>query len=613
MRLPRWLLILSRFAILFALMFFVMKMFGGNTKAPVVKEITIDELYAGINNDQVESLNVDGGTGEVTGEFKDKSKFKTQVADKDRLEAVALAKNVKVTAKPVQESMSSQIVSLLLWWLLIAAMIVVTLWLFGKFFKGKGAHDEMKGFGSMKTVPTKRKERFTDIAGHEETIEVVKEMSDGLKNPEIYKKMGLRIRHGILLVGPPGTGKTLMAKATAGEIDVPFLAVSGTEFEEMLVGAGASRVRDLFKKARELKRCIIFIDEFDTIGRRRGMGGVSTPAWADQTISQLLAEMDGFGDNDLVQIYAATNQPELLDPAVLRRFDQKAILNLPDLDDREKILVIHSKGKTLGPDVDLRKIAKGTPTYSGSDLEAVMNEAGWFALRRIRALSKDENAGFILNDFCIIQSDLEEAIEKVLWGERKKKSAIGPEDRKLVAYHESGHALVTLLTKSDPLRKVTILARGMSGGSTWHEVDEKKMIRSQNYFYEKLKVIMAGRAGEKEALGEISTGAEGDITQATDITTAMICKWGFSEEVGQIAISGRSTFLGGGGQSMNCSEETRRLIDKEIQRLVHEAYEGATKILRDNREQLDKLANALLERETLNANEVRELLNMPPV
>ncbi|MDP1718859.1 MAG: ATP-dependent metallopeptidase FtsH/Yme1/Tma family protein [bacterium] len=610
MRPLRWPVILTRLAILTALLYLGWMFFGPSSKAPTVKDISIDELYSGINGGQVQSLNIDGSTGEVTGEFTDHSKFKTQVADKDRLEAVALAKNVKVTAKPEKESLGSSIVNIIIWWLIISAIIVFTLWILGKMFKGKGVHDEMKNFGSMQLTPTKRKERFSDIAGHEETIEVVKEMSDGLKNPEMYKKLGLRIRHGILLVGPPGTGKTLMAKATAGEIDVPFFAVNGTEFEEMLVGAGASRVRDLFKKARAVAPCIIFIDEFDTIGRRRGMGGIATPTWADQTGSQLLAEMDGFGDNDLVQVYAATNQPELLDPAVLRRFDQKAILDLPGLDDREKICVIHSKGKVLGPDVNLRKIAKGTQHYSGSDLEAVMNEAGWFALRRIRASQKDR-AAEDLKDFCIIQSDLEEAIKKVLMGERKKKSALGPEDLRIIAYHESGHALVTLLTKADPLREVTILARGMSGGSTWHEVDEKKLGWSREYFREKLKVIMAGRAAEEVAIESISTGAENDIVQATDITTAMICKWGFSDKVGQIAISGRSTFLSGGQQSMNCSEETRRIIDGEIKEWIDSAYSAAKEILKENIEKLHELAAALTERETLNADQVRELLNMP--
>ena len=452
---------------------------------------------------------------------------------------------------------------------------------------------------------------FQDVAGVEEAKEELKEIIEFLKEPKKFQRLGGKIPKGVLLMGPPGTGKTLLAKAVSGEADVPFFSISGSDFVEMFVGVGASRVRDLFEQAKKSakttgKGCIIFIDEIDAVGRQRfaGIGGGHDER--EQTLNALLVEMDGFNTQEAVILVAATNRPDVLDPALLRpgRFDRQIVIDRPDLNGREEILKVHTKNIKLLDNVDLKSIARQTPGFSGADLANLANEAALLAARNSK-----EGVGLF---------ELQAAIERVMAGPERKSRIISDKERNIVAYHESGHTLLALLVPgADPLHKVSIIPRGTAAlGYTMQVPLEDRYLVSRKELLGKLVVLLGGRASEELCFGEITTGAHNDLDVATNIARRMICEFGMSEKMGNLTLGRRDhqVFLGRDlGEERNYSEETARLIDGEIKRIIDEAYVKAAHELTEHMEQLKALAKALLEKEVLSAEEVRNIVGIPQI
>jgi cell division protease FtsH len=449
-----------------------------------------------------------------------------------------------------------------------------------------------------------KKVTFKDVAGTDEAKEELQEIIEFLKDPQKFQKLGGRIPKGVLLVGPPGTGKTLLARAIAGEANVPFFSISGSDFVEMFVGVGASRVRDLFEQGKKNAPCIIFIDEIDAVGRHRGAGLGGGHDEREQTLNALLVEMDGFESNEGVILIAATNRPDVLDPALLRpgRFDRRVVVARPDVKGREEILRVHTRKKPIADDVDLSIIARGTPGFSGADLESLANEAALWAARQNRKL--------------VTMADFEMAKDKVLMGVERKSMILSDEEKKNTAYHEAGHALVAAMTPgADPVHKVTIIPRGMALGLTMQLPTDDKHSYTKNHLEGMLAVLMGGRTAEEIFLGHITTGAGNDIERATDIARNMVCEWGMSE-LGPLAFGKKeeAIFLGREiAQHRDFSEATAVDIDKEVKRIVGEAYDKARNILNTNKETLERIAQALLDREVLDANEVRMLIEGTPL
>jgi len=449
-----------------------------------------------------------------------------------------------------------------------------------------------------------KKVTFKDVAGTDEAKEELQEIIEFLKDPQKFQKLGGRIPKGVLLVGPPGTGKTLLARAIAGEANVPFFSISGSDFVEMFVGVGASRVRDLFEQGKKNAPCIIFIDEIDAVGRHRGAGLGGGHDEREQTLNALLVEMDGFESNEGVILIAATNRPDVLDPALLRpgRFDRRVVVARPDVKGREEILRVHTRKKPIADDVDLSIIARGTPGFSGADLESLANEAALWAARQNRKL--------------VTMADFEMAKDKVLMGVERKSMILSDEEKKNTAYHEAGHALVAAMTPgADPVHKVTIIPRGMALGLTMQLPTDDKHSYTKDHLEGMLAVLMGGRTAEELFLGHITTGAGNDIERATDIARNMVCEWGMSE-LGPLAFGKKeeAIFLGREiAQRRDFSEATAVDIDKEVKRIVSTAYDKAKNILNTNRETLERIAQALLEREVLDANEVKMLIEGTPL
>jgi len=441
---------------------------------------------------------------------------------------------------------------------------------------------------------------FDDVAGSQEVKTELREIIEFLKNPDRFRALGGEMPRGVLLVGPPGTGKTLLARAVAGEAEVPFYSITGSNFMEMFVGVGASRVRNMFDDAKESSPSIIFIDELDSIGRQRGTGLGGGHDEREQTLNQLLSEMDGFEVNEGVVVMAATNRPDILDPALLRpgRFDRRITVKLPTKHDREKILEIHAQDKPLAEDLDLEKVAQGTPGFSGADLENLLNEAALLAARK----EKDE----------IEYEDIEQARDKVMMGLKRKNLALDEEECRLLAYHEGGHAIIAaVLPHADPVHKVTIVPRGRAMGVTQQFPEKDKYIYKREYMLDRLAVMMGGRAAEKLVFESTTSGAENDLKQATQLARRMVLDWGMSEEIGPLAFGGESeeVFLGQEiAQRRSYSEETARQIDMEIKRIVENAYERANETLREHRDHLDRLAEILLEREEIPGEDVLSLV-----
>ena len=497
------------------------------------------------------------------------------------------------------------------WWKALLINLVIGLVIIGLLYflfarQIRNANHGAMQFGKSRArmiMPDEHRKKFDDVAGCDEAKEETKEIVDYLKDPLKYKLLGGKIPKGALLIGPPGTGKTLMAKAVAGEASVPFFSISGSDFVEMFVGVGASRVRDMFEQARKVAPCLIFIDEIDAVGRSRfsGIGGGHDER--EQTLNALLVEMDGLETQEGVILLAATNRVDVLDPALLRpgRFDRQIVIDLPDIRGRRQILDVHAKTVKFEPTVNLDTIAKSTPGFSGADLANLINEAALMAARENRKAAN--------------QHDLEEARDKVCWGRERRSRKISDNDRKLTAWHEAGHAIATLFCKhATPLHKVTIIPRGTALGMTMMLPEEDKYSRSRNEMLDAMVVAMGGRVAEEIALDDVTGGASQDIAQATDIAHAMVCRFGMSEKLGPVRYGERSEHIYLGRditRNEGYSEETAREIDLEIKSLVSDAKARAVSILTEQRERLDKLAKALLEKETMDAAEIRALLDLP--
>ena len=493
------------------------------------------------------------------------------------------------------------------WWQTMLTSLIPIILLIGFWFfimqQSQMGGGRMMNFGKSRVrlmVSDKKKVTFADVAGADEAKQELEEVVEFLKTPDKFNELGARIPKGVLLFGPPGTGKTLLAKAVAGEAGVQFFTISGSDFVEMFVGVGASRVRDLFEQAKKSAPCIVFIDEIDAVGRQRGAGLGGGHDEREQTLNQLLVEMDGFASNEGIIIIAATNRPDVLDPALLRpgRFDRQIVVDKPDVRGREAILKVHTKGKPIASDADLDVLARRTPGFTGADLSNLVNEAALLAARR----NKKE----------IHMEEMEEAIERVLAGPERKSHVMTDEEKRLTAYHEGGHTLIgMLLEHADPVHKVTIIPRGRAGGYMLSLPKEDRSYRTRSELLDRIKVALGGRVAEEVVLGEISTGASSDIQQATRIIRSMIMQYGMSDAIGPIAYGeeNHQVFLGRDfNRDRNYSEDIAGQIDREVRRHIEEAYEACRRIIVENRDKLDLIASALLERETLTAAELEELM-----
>jgi len=523
--------------------------------------------------------------------------FKTYTPDDPQLVSRLLDAGVRVTARAPSQ-WGTILISILPWLLIIGVWV-----LFMRRMSSGQDRAFMFGKSRAKVVPSDRpKVTFTDVAGVEEAKEELREVIEFLKAPHKFQKLGGRIPKGVLLVGPTGTGKTLLAKAVAGEAGVPFLSISGSDFVEMFVGVGAARVRDLFEQGKRNAPCIVFIDEIDAVGRQRGAGVGGGHDEREQTLNQLLVEMDGFETQDGVIIMAATNRPDILDRALLRpgRFDRQIVVDRPDVLGREGILEVHVRKITVAKGVNLKVLARGTPGFSGADLANMVNEAALLAARRGRS--------------AVHMEDFEDAKDKVLMGVERRSLLISDTEKRWIAYHEAGHTLVSrMIPGTDPIHKVSIIPRGRALGITQQLPLDDKRIYSREFCESQLAIMLGGRSAEQLVLGDLSTGAHDDIEKATTLARKMVCEWGMSPEVGPLTF-GRDEdqiFLGRElGMHRTFSEETARTIDNEIRRFVEAAAERATRIVSENRERLDALAEALLERENLTGSEIDRVLGL---
>lgn len=564
---------------------------------------------------QVSAYRLNLGTGEMEltleGEKPKTVRFELPSVDlfyRDVSESIAEYNQAHPDGKMVQDIIrpaeTSWFLSLLPTLILFAGLIIFWVLMMRRLGSSMGGGDKQMNFGRAKVKQMsdeKRKTTFADVAGADEEKEELREIVEFLKNPAKYNSLGARIPKGVLLVGPPGTGKTLLARAVAGEAGVPFFSISGSDFVEMFVGVGASRVRDLFDKAKRNHPCIIFIDEIDAVGRQRGAGLGGGHDEREQTLNQLLVEMDGFGANEGVIMIAATNRPDILDPALMRpgRFDRQVTVGYPDIRGREDILRVHAKGKPLAPDVVLSTIAKSTAGFTGADLENLLNEAALLAARK--------------NHKAITMAEIEEATIKVVVGTEKKSRVMSEKEKKLTAYHEAGHAIATYYCKTqDPVHQISIIPRGMAGGYTMHLPTEDRSYQSRNEMKEELIVLLGGRVAEALVLDDISTGASNDIERATKIARAMVTKYGMSEKLGPITYGSDDSnpFLGKEmGHISNYSEQTASEIDEEIQKLISSAYQQTEQILRDHIDELHRLAGVLYEKEKLGGEEFQLVMD----
>ncbi len=559
-------------------------------------EITFTEFLHEVEAGKVRSVLIQGE--KILGTKKDGTRFKCYTPFYPDLVKVLAKHNVVITAKPKEET--SLLQSLLVSWLPI--LLLIGVWIFFMRQMQAGGGKVMSFAKSRAKMITKKESRvtFKDVAGVDEVKEELQEIIEFLKNPSKFTRLGGRIPKGVLLVGPPGTGKTLLAKAIAGEAEVPFFSISGSDFVEMFVGVGAARVRDLFNQALRNAPCIVFIDEIDAVGRQRGAGIGGGHDEREQTLNQLLVEMDGFQSNEGVIVIAATNRPDVLDPALLRpgRFDRRIVVPLPDVKGREGILKVHTRNVPLADDVDLSIIAKSTPGFSGADLENLVNEAALLAARS----GRDK----------VTMEDFERAKDKILMGVERKSMAISAEEKRRIAYHEAGHALVAkMIPGTDPVHKVTIIPRGLALGVTQQLPQDDRHTMTREYLLNSVTVLLGGRAAEELVIGDMTTGAGNDIERATDIVRRMVCEWGMSERLGPLSFGkrGEEVFLGRDFVlHKDYSEETAKKIDEEVEMTVRECYERAKSIIKQNIDKLHALANALLEKEVLDGKEIDKIL-----
>ena len=572
-----------------------------------INVLTYDEFIFNLNNNKVEEIEVTPRerakvyevTGKLDGYDENESFFvRIPLSDQVMKQLVEASETGDFSFTTNTDPESSTLLLVLVNILPIVLLAFVAFWFLSKQMGG-GKNSFDFGKSKAKLSSDKNKVTFKDVAGLNEEKEEVKELIDFLKNPKKFQKLGARIPKGVLLYGPPGTGKTLLARAVAGEANVPFYYISGSDFVELFVGVGASRVRDMFQQAKRTAPCLIFIDEIDAVGRQRGTGIGGGHDEREQTLNQLLTEMDGFGENEGIIIIAATNRPDVLDPALLRpgRFDRQVTVNLPDVKGREEILKVHARNKVLASSVNIAAIAKRTPGYSGADLENLLNEAALLAVRR--------------NKDAITMSEIDEASDRVLMGPAKTSAKRSESDRKLVAYHESGHAVVGIKLKgANDVQKVTIIPRGSAGGYNMMIPSEEKICRTKTDLLEEITGLLAGRVSEEIVFGEVTTGAENDFEKATKIARSMVTEYGMSD-LGPMQLEQRegSSFLGRDYNKIrNFSNEVAHEIDQEMRKIIDKCYQDATKIIKDNRKLLDLLANTLLEYETLTKEQIDYLV-----
>lgn len=559
-------------------------------------ELSYTGFIQQVQQKKVESVTITNDHG-IKGKLKNGTEFNSYAPSDETLIKTLQDNGVEITAAPPEQPA---------WWMSLLGSAIPIIILVVLFFfimqQTQGGGGRVMNFGKSRAKLMGEgnvKVSFKDVAGAEEAKQELEEVVEFLKDPGKFTTIGAKIPKGVLLAGPPGTGKTLLAKAVAGEAGVPFFTISGSDFVEMFVGVGASRVRDLFTQAKKNAPCIIFIDEIDAVGRQRGAGLGGGHDEREQTLNQLLVEMDGFGANEGIITIAATNRPDILDPALLRpgRFDRQVIVGRPDLRGREAILKVHARNKPLADDVDLKTIAKKTPGFTGADLNNLLNEAALLAAR--------------LNKKVITMAEVEEASEKVSMGPERRSHIVSEKDHKLTAYHESGHAIVAhLLPHADPVHKVTIIPRGAAGGYTMMLPTEEQNYKTKSQLLADIRVALGGRIAEALILDEISTGASGDLQSVTNTARAMVTRWGMSDELGPIVFGEQQeqVFLGKNlGHERNYSEEIAAKIDSEIHRIVEEAYKDVTKLLSENEKFLHDMANALLEEETIDAKAVDNL------
>ena len=560
--------------------------------------LIFSDFVSTVEKGQVTEVTIQGEN--ISGKLADGKAFKTYMPKDAQLIPLFREKNVRVSAKPVEDS--PWYMNILISW--FPMLLLIGIWIFFMRQMQSGGGKAM-AFGKSKArlvTDKSKKVTFADVAGVDEAKAELEEVIDFLRDPKKFTRLGGRIPKGLLLVGQPGTGKTLLARAIAGEADVPFLSISGSDFVEMFVGVGASRVRDLFNQGKKNAPCIIFIDEIDAVGRHRGAGLGGGHDEREQTLNQLLVEMDGFESNEGVILVSATNRPDVLDPALLRpgRFDRQVMVPLPDVKGREKILEVHAKKSPLDEDVKFGVIARGTPGFSGADIENLVNEAVLYAAR----FGKDK----------VYMSDFEFAKDKVLMGVERKSMVISDEEKRNTAYHESGHALVAkLLPGTDPIHKVTIIPRGRALGLTQQLPEDEKHTYPKKYLLNNIAILLGGRAAEELILKDFTTGAGNDIERATNLARKMVCEWGMSETMGPLAYGKKEEqiFLGREfATHKDYSEDTAKRIDQEVTKLVSSSYERAKQLLIDHMDLLNKIASELLEKEVLNTAELDAIIGV---
>ena len=567
-------------------------------------ELSFTQFMQRVEEDKIADVRISGtGAGsEITGIDVEGKSFRTFAPEMEGLVSILLERGINVEADDA--SRTPWIVTLLSW---LPILLIVGLFFF-LIRQMQAPGNRAMSFGRSRAKLTSNQQKkvtFKDVAGVDEPKEELQEIIDFLREPQKFQRLGGRIPKGVLLMGPPGTGKTLLARAISGEASVPFFTISGSDFVEMFVGVGASRVRDLFEQGKKNAPCIVFIDEIDAVGRQRGAGLGGGHDEREQTLNQLLVEMDGFESNEGVILIASTNRPDVLDPALLRpgRFDRRIVVSLPDIKGREGILKVHSARVPFESNVDLSIIARGTPGFSGADLANLVNEA---ALNAARHTQKN-----------VRMDDFEQAKDKVLMGAERRSVIMTPDEKRTTAYHEAGHALLAaLLEKADPLHKVSIIPRGMAMGVTMLLPEADRRTHDRDYVEAMITVKMGGRLAEEIFLGQVTTGASDDIQKATDLARRMVCEWGMSETLGPLCFdrAGTEVFLGRDlAARKDYSESTAKAIDREVHRIVDDAYRRAKKLLEANRPQLEAVAEALLEREVLNSEEVQLVLEGKPL